>query len=174
LQAPIGVTVDPAQLAAPQLVPAPVLLQAPAPLQVPSNPQGGVAAHRACGSAPAAGTGWQVPAAPARLQTWQVPQLADEQQTPSTQLPLPHWAPDAQIWPSRLSPQEPATQKFPGAQSPSPVQTATQVWVEALHRKGAQGSGVPGLQAPAPSQVRARTAVVESRQAGGAHCTPAV
>ena len=51
---------------------------------------------------------------PATLQTWQVPQLAVEQQTPSTQLPLPHSAPAAQIWPRRLRPQAPALQTLPG------------------------------------------------------------
>jgi hypothetical protein len=170
---PAGVLVEPVQLAMPQLVPAPVLLQAPAPLQVPLNPQGGLDAQRACGSALPAGTGWHDPAAPVRLQTWQLAQLADEQQTPSTQLVLWHSAPDAQIWPSRLSPHDPATQKFPGAQSPSPVQTETQVWVEVLHRKGEQGWVVAGLQVPMPSQVRASAASVVSWQAGGAHWVPA-
>jgi hypothetical protein len=108
------------------------------------------------------------------LQTWQVPQLAEEQQTPSTQLVLWHSVPDAQIWPSRFSPHEPATQKFPGAQSVSAVQTETQLWVEALHTKGAQGWVVAGLHVPVPSQVRASAASVESLQTGGAHCVPAV
>jgi len=96
-QVPAGVVVDPLQLALPQLAPALALRQAPAPLQVPSNPQGGLGAQRACGSALPAGTGWQDPAAPVRLQTWQLAQLAEEQQTPSTQLVLWHSAPDAQI-----------------------------------------------------------------------------
>ncbi len=172
-QVPAGVVVAPVQLAVPQAAPVLALRQVPAPSQVPSNPQGGLGAHCACGSALPAGTGWQEPAAPVRLQTWQLAQLADEQQTPSTQLVLWHSAPEAQICPSRLSPHEPATQKLPGAQSASPVQTDTQVWVVALQRKGKQGCFVAVLQVPAPSQVRASAASVESEQVGGAHWVPA-
>jgi hypothetical protein len=94
---PAGVLVAPVQLAVPQLVPAVVARQAPLPSQVPSNPQGGAAVQPWCGSAAPEGTGWQVPALPVRLQTWQVPQLADEQQTPSTQWALSHSAFAVQI-----------------------------------------------------------------------------
>jgi hypothetical protein len=139
LQAPTGVDVDPVQVGVPQLAPALVFRQAPAPSQVPSNPQGGLAAQRACGSALPVGTGWHEPAAPVRLQTRQVSQLADEQQTPSTQLPLAHSAAVPQIWPSRFNPHEPAVQKLPGAQSSLVAQTDTQVWVAALHANGTQG-----------------------------------
>jgi hypothetical protein len=107
------------------------------------------------------------------LQTWQLPQLAVEQQTPSTQLPLAHSVPTEQICPSRLRPHDPFVQNCPGAQSVSAVQTATQLWVAALQANGAHVWVVTGLQAPAPSQVRARLAVVGVAQAGAAHCVPA-
>jgi hypothetical protein len=173
-QEPTGLLVEPVQLAVPQLAPALALRQAPAPSQVPSNPQGGLGAQRACGSALPAGTGWHDPAEPVRLQTWQLPQLGDEQQTPSTQLPLPHSVPAAQIWPSRFGPQDPALQTLGARQSPSLAQTATQPWVAALQAKGVQVWVVAGLQVPAPSQVRASAAIIGSAvQAGGAHCVPA-
>jgi len=64
-------------------------VQAPLPLQVPVLPHVPLAEQRACGSVTPAPTLAQVPS-PFRLQAWQVPQEAVEQQTPSTQLPLPH------------------------------------------------------------------------------------
>ncbi len=165
--------IAPVQLAAPQLVPALVLRQAPAPLQVPSNPQGGAATQRWCGSAAPRATGPQVPALPVRLQTWQLSQLALEQHTPSTQLPLAHSEPSEQIWPRRLRPQDPFVQNCPGAQSASAVQTDTQLWVALLHANGAQDCIAGGLQFPPPSQVRARFAMVVVAQAGAAHWVPA-
>jgi hypothetical protein len=57
-QAPIGVAVDPAQLAVPQLMPSAPLRQAPLPSQVPSVPQGGfVAVQAPWGSTFPVGTG---------------------------------------------------------------------------------------------------------------------
>lgn len=175
-QLPAGVLVAPVQVAAPQLVPALVARQAPAPLHVPSNPQGGAAVHRWCGSAAPDGTGWHEPALPVRLQTWQVPQLADEQQTPSTQCALSHSASAVQIWPRRLRPQEPsALQNWPGAQSALLAQTETQVWVVALQVNGKHFCAAPTWHFPAPSQVAASVPVVEpAGQLGGAHCVPAV
>jgi len=106
------------------------------------------------------------------LQAWQVPQLADEQQTPSTQFPLPHSPGPLQSWPSRFSPHEPLLQTFPDAQSLSEAQTAMQV--VPLQANGAQLCVVAGLQVPAPSQVRASEAVVPLvGQAGPAHWVPA-
>ena len=102
-QAPTGLAVDPVQLAVPQLVPSATLRQAPLPSQVPSNPQGGLVAVQApWGSVLPLGTGWQEPVPP-RLQTAHMPQLAVEQQTPSTQLPLPHSWFDRQATPSDLT-----------------------------------------------------------------------
>jgi hypothetical protein len=101
--------------------------QAPLPSHVPVNPQGGVAVQPPCGSMSPAGTGWHMPATPATLHDWQLPQLFDEQQTPSTQLPLSHSAPVAHSWPRRLRPHAPESQTLPGAQSGSPPQAALQV-----------------------------------------------
>jgi hypothetical protein len=174
-QAPIGLAVDPVQLAVPQLVPSAPLRQAPLPSQVPSGPQGGLVAVQApCGSVFPAGTGWQEPVPP-RLQTWHVPQLAAEQQTPSTQLPLPHSVPAAQSWPRRLSPHAPALQTFPDEQSALLVQTATQaVPVVALQANGTQDWVAAGLQVPAPSQVRGELAVTApAGQEGPRHWVPA-
>ena len=89
-QAPTGDSVVPVQNALPQLVPTGMRAQCPFPSQVPLSPQVPLAAQPPCGSALPAVTGWQLPAFPVALQTWQVPQLALEQQTPSTQLPLSH------------------------------------------------------------------------------------
>jgi hypothetical protein len=104
------VYIVPLHEADPQVADDGVKLQAPRPSHLPSWPQGGLATQRAWGSAPVAGTGWQLPALPATLQAVQTPQLAAEQQTPSTQLPLSHSAPDTQSCPRRLLPHEPAIQ----------------------------------------------------------------
>jgi len=72
--------------------------QAPPPSQAPVLPHGGLAVQRACGSALPAPTLPQVPL-PLTLQDWQVGQLGLEQQTPSTQLPVPHSLPAAQLVP---------------------------------------------------------------------------
>jgi hypothetical protein len=171
---PTGVYDEPLQAAVPQLVVAGAFWQAPAPSQVPLGPQGrlGLAAQPPCGSAAPAVTGWQDPAWPETLQALQVPQLGEEQQTPSTQLPLPHSVPAPHSWPSRLRPQEPLLQTFPGEQSVSTAQTATQA--VPLQANGAQLCVVAGLQVPAPSQLRASEAVVPPvGQVGPAHWVPA-
>ena len=121
---PTGVTVEPLQDCAPQLVPAGTDRHAPAPSQVPLNPQGGLGTQPPCVSIAPAGIGLQLPAPPATLQAVQVPQLVDEQQTPSTQLPLSHSVPAVQTCPSRFFPQEPLLQTVPGAHSLSPEQAA--------------------------------------------------
>jgi hypothetical protein len=165
---------EPLQVAVPQVVVAGALRQAPAPSQVPLGPQGrvGLAAQPPCGSLAPAAIGWHEPACPDTLQARQVPQLADEQQTPSTQFPLPHSPPVAQSWPSRLRPQEPLLQTFPGAQSESMAQTATQA--VPLQANGVQLWVAAGLQVPAPSQLRASEAVMPPvGQVGAAHCVPA-
>jgi hypothetical protein len=96
-QLPTGVDVDPLQDATPQVVPAGVGRQAPVPLHTPFQPQGGAAAQPPCGSIAPAGTGVQLPALPVTLHDVQVPQLVDEQQTPSTQFPTSHSLPAAQL-----------------------------------------------------------------------------
>jgi hypothetical protein len=67
-------------------------------LEAPSS------AQNAAGAGVPAATGVQVPL-PARLHAWQGAQLAEPQQTPSTQLPLMHWPPVAQVRPFFLSAQ---------------------------------------------------------------------
>jgi hypothetical protein len=121
------VDVDPLHDSAPQIVPAGIGRQAPLPSHRPLKPQGGAEAQPPCGSIAPAGTGLQLPALPVTLHDVQVAQLPDEQQTPSTQLPLSHSAPAAQICPSRFLPHEPLLQTMPLTQSPSPEQAARQV-----------------------------------------------
>ena len=125
-QAPTGVDVDPVHVAVPQLVPAAIGRQLPPPSQVPLNPQGGADAQPPCGSIAPTGTGAHAPADPATLHDVQVPQLADEQQTPSTQLPLSHSVPAVQTCPSRFFPQDPLLHTVPGPHSLSPEQAARQ------------------------------------------------
>ena len=126
-QLPVGVDVDPLHDDAPQIVPAAIGRQAPLPSQVPLNPQGGAGAQPPCGSIAPAAIGLQAPALPVTLQDAQVAQLADEQQTPSTQLPLSHSDAPAQICPSRFLPQEPLLQTVPVTQSASVEQAARHV-----------------------------------------------
>ncbi len=80
----------------------------PPPSQVPVFPQGLLVdgAQAPCGSAVPACTLVQAPAFPATLHAWQVPQVAEVQQTPSTQLPVPHSAAEAHAWPVRFLPHE--------------------------------------------------------------------
>ena len=166
------VKVDPVHKAVPQLVVAGAFAQLPLPSQRPVNPQGGLGAQPPCGSISSFMTGLHMPAMPAALHDWQLPQLAEAQQTPSTQLPLPHSAPPEQSWPRRLRPQDPALQTFPGAQSTSAPQAAWQV--VPLHAYAPQDCVTGGRQVPAPSQVRASVAVVaDTGQVGGAHWVPA-
>jgi hypothetical protein len=158
--------------ATPQALPAGVDRHAPAPSQVPLKPQGGAAVQPPCGSMAPVGTGLQRPALPATLQDAHVPQLADEQQTPSTQLPLSHSPPAPQIWPRRFFPHEPPSQMLPDAQSASLAQAARQAVPLQLY--GAHDCVVAGLHAPAPSQLRARVAVVApAGQDADAHSVPA-
>ena len=127
LQLPTGVSVDPLHEAVPQLVVVGPLRQAPLPSHLPLNPHGGFGVQPPCGSISSAPTGLHIPAMPATLHDWQLPHAADAQQTPSTQLPLSHSLAPAHSWPRRFSPQEPALQTWPGAQSLSPPQAALQV-----------------------------------------------
>ena len=171
-QAPIGVDVEPVHDAVPQLVPAAIGRQLPLPSQVPLNPHGGAGRQPPCGSIAPTGTGWQLPAAPETLHDVQVPHAADEQQTPSTQLPLSHSAGAAQIWPRRFLPHDPLLQTIPETQSLSTPQAARQV--VPLQVYGAQDCIVADLHVPAPSQLRASVAVVVPvGQTGAAHCVPA-
>jgi hypothetical protein len=80
------------------------------PVQSPVLPHGALAGHRPCGSAVPLVTAVHVPL-PVRLQAWQVPHTADVQQTPSTQLPVPHSLPMLQAAPfAFFATQAPAAQ----------------------------------------------------------------
>jgi hypothetical protein len=86
LQWETGVKVEPPQVAVPQETPVPPSWHLPAPSQAPVLPQGGLVAHRPCGSRLLDGTFAQLPGLLLRLQAWQVAQAVALQQTPSTQL----------------------------------------------------------------------------------------
>ena len=176
-QAPIGVSVDPLQVAVPQLVPTAAFAHWPLPSQVPLLPQGWLALdpQPPCGSMLPAETGEQVPALPDELQTWQLPQGPVMQQTPSTQLPLSHSVPAAHTWPSRLSPQTPELHTLPVAQSLLLAQTEMQALPAELQTNGEQDCVLADLHVPLPSQLRASVSVtVPLGQDGAAHCVPAV
>jgi hypothetical protein len=85
-----------------------------------------MAMQTAAGSIPSAGTGWQVPAMPGTAQEKQLGQLADPQQTPSTQLPLVHSAPATHASPLGFDVHEPDRQNSPAVQSASAAQTVRQ------------------------------------------------
>ena len=102
LQCEIGVYVDPEHDGVPQATPVPETWQAPAPLQAPVLPQGGLGAHRPCGSAASSGTLVQLPALPVTLHAWQVAHAEALQHTKSTQLaPVRQSAVAVQDWPRR-------------------------------------------------------------------------
>jgi hypothetical protein len=87
-------TVPPAgQDAGEHVVPSGCRWQPPRPSQRPFVPHvaAACAAHTPFGSTTPAPTGAHAPALPATLQAMHDPQAALPQQTPSTQLPVPHW-----------------------------------------------------------------------------------
>jgi hypothetical protein len=130
LQCEIGVKVEPLQVAVPQETAVPPSWHLPVPSQAPVSPQGGLVAHRPCGSRLLAGTFAQFPALPAMLQAWQVAHAVALQQTPSTQLsPVRQSVVTAQACPSRfLVPQRPVfgSQMSGDRQSLSVAQAALQ------------------------------------------------
>jgi len=137
---------------APHEVPAGWNAHWPLPLQRPVVPQlvEAVATQTAAGSRPLAGTGWQVPALPATAQDKQLGQLADPQQTPSTQLALVHSAPATHDSPLGFRVQEPDRQNSPGMQSASAVQAVRQA--AGPHLYGAHMAVAVWSQPPLPSQ----------------------
>ena len=126
-QCPIAVYVAPLHEATPQLVLVGACRQAPLPSHVPMKPHGVFPVQPPCGSTSPAGTGRHVPARPVTAHDWQLPQLGDEQQTPSTQLLLSQSEGAPHSCPSAFMPHDPALHILPGAQSPSPPQAALQV-----------------------------------------------
>ena len=100
---------------------------------------------------PLAGTGEQVPAAPASAQDMQVPLHGVPQQIPCAQTVLLHSVPLEQTAPFGFSPQEPPMQEAGIAQSLSVLQVALQALVPQANGKQEDEAGIP--QVPAPSQV---------------------
>ena len=121
----------------------PVWSQLAAPLSV----------HVPAGSVPPAGTGRQVPAAPADdvAQVMHVPVQVVAQHTPWAQMPLVHSGPLAQAAPFDFSPHEPLLQVANGAQSALLAQVALQALVPQANGKQEEDAGVTHV--PAPSQV---------------------
>ena len=97
-----GVKVVPEQVGPLHMTEVLACVQAPEPLQAPVLPQVVLTGQRACGSVLPPPTFAHVPGLPETLQAWQVGQLPLPQQTPSTQLPLPHSCPVPQATPLPL------------------------------------------------------------------------
>jgi hypothetical protein len=125
----------------------------PAPSHVPvvAHVEGGMAAQVASGSAPPAGTGWQLPGFPATAHDVQARQLAEPQHTCSTQWPLTQVVPSVQAPPFgvRLV-HEPLAHVSPGTQSPSPAHVVRHAAPEP-HMYAPQLEGVC-VHVPAPLQ----------------------
>ena len=116
--------------AARQTVPGAYIAQRPVPSHVPvvAHVAAGMGAQVASGSAPPAGTGWQLPGFPATAHDVHAAQLADPQQTCSTQWPLMQVVPSAQAPPFGVRfVHEPFAQVSPGTQSPSPAHVVRHV-----------------------------------------------
>src|SRR4051794_22091278 len=94
------------QLAVEQDVPSACFWQPPAPSHLPFVPHVDAACvvQNVAGAGVPAASGAQAPV-PETLQAWHAGQLEEPQQTPSTQLPLMHWAPIAQTRPLAFSAQ---------------------------------------------------------------------
>ena len=98
LQKAVGWNVVPVQNGAAQPMLAGACVHAPA-VHVPVLPQGGLTAHKPCGSAAPFETVAHVPL-PLMLQAWHVPHDEVVQHAPSTQLPVPHSLPAPQVAPA--------------------------------------------------------------------------
>jgi hypothetical protein len=88
------------------------------------------------------------------LQATQLPWQATLQQTPSVQKPVAQSAFFVQAAALERTPQLPATQGRPGAQSLSLAQLTAQAFVAALQPNGAHTVTEPALHVPAPSHVQ--------------------
>jgi hypothetical protein len=116
-----------------------------------------VVAHSPCGSDLPAATARQVPSTVdcgfGKLHAMHAPQAADAQQTPSTQLPVPHSVPPAQAWPAlfrHLFPKHP----YPAATSQAALELHDDAHWPPEHRyPTAQATEAPGVQVPLPLQV---------------------
>jgi hypothetical protein len=107
------------QTAGAQTVAASYRRHAPEPLHLPSRPQiaGASVVQPPRGSGAPAGTLAQLPAKPGTLQALHSEQLAEPQQTPSTQLPLSHSSPPEQAAPSTFFLQIDPRQTYGATQS---------------------------------------------------------
>ena len=160
LQVRAGVAVEPAQLAATQIVPLAYCRHAPPPSQAPSVPQvdAPLSAHWPSGSSPAA-TSVHVPAVPVIPHDRQLPVQAVRQQVPCSQKPLEHSAGAVHEAPLGRLPQLPPLQTFGATQFASVVHVTRQVPdVPQLYAPQPVGETVP--HTPAPSQVRGGVNVV--------------
>jgi hypothetical protein len=133
LQLAAGVSVEPLQVAAAQLVPAAYFWQPPVPSQKPLPPQLGPPAslHWLSGSVPA-GMETHVPGEPASAQELQLVVQALEQQTFCAQNPELHWAVVVQAVPFESFPQLAAAQVLGAAQSVLMPQVVLQALVAVL------------------------------------------
>jgi hypothetical protein len=149
-----GVSVEPVQLAATQVVPEAYRRQAPLPLQNPSVPQAAapLSVHWFSGSCPAA-TFMHDPTVPVRAHDWHVPVHAALQHTPWAQKPELHSVPAAQVAPMAFLPQLPALQTLGLLQSALVVQVVLHAPVPQAN--GSQLDVVAAWQVPVPLQVRA-------------------
>ena len=129
VEAAVAVVEAGSQAAARQTVPGANIAQRPVPSHVPvvAHVAAGMDGQVASGSAPPAGTGWQLPGFPVTAHDVHATQLADPQQTCSTQWPLMHWVPSVQAPPLAVRfVHDPPEHEKPAAQSPSPAQVVRQ------------------------------------------------
>jgi hypothetical protein len=109
-------------------------------------------------------TAVQTPTWPARLQASHWPVQPPSQQTPSTQLPVPHWFAAVQAWPGVfLGWQTPALHQSPLTHCASPLQEARQA--VAPHTYGEQVCVTRLGHVPEPSQDAARVPVPAAQDA---------
>ena len=133
-----------------------------------------LALQRPPGSEDPAGTGVQVPAWPLTLQLRQRPLEAAEQlvsqHTPSTQLPLSHWAAEEQTLPLPFLPQRLLTQVFGLTHWVSLVQLVRHSPVLLSQVKAPHCTDAcPGQASPRPSQNAADSEVAEPEHEGALH-----
>lgn len=113
-------------------------LHCPLPLHTPVVPHSVPSSVQLSGSVPPLATLAHVPAVFA--QVWQVPQLAVEQQVPSTQCFDVHWSSAVHEAPSLFKPQVPMSHVLPGEQSAELVQIVRQSLVRGSHLNVPHGS----------------------------------
>ncbi len=170
-----GVSVEPTQVPATQVVPFAWSWQAPAPSHVPVVPQveAAVTAHwlATAGGSPTA-TLLQVPLLAASAHDLQSPVQPLEQQTPCWQKPELHSAAVAQGSPSGRLVQTPALQMLGDTQSASAVQVTLQETVVLSHWNAPHEVPVWVAQVPVPLQSRGAVKVA-AVQVAAAHCVPA-